>query len=62
MNEAKGNDENRADPKGVTRITASDGDPIASALRQLYDNAAQEPLPDELSKLLDRLDAAEKNR
>lgn len=47
--------------EGVTRITAAEHDPIAAALRQMYDDAAQEPLPDELTRLLDKLGAAEKN-
>lgn len=45
--------------KGVTRITSEDRDPIASALKKLYDDAATEPLPDNLSRLLSQLQAAE---
>ena len=45
--------------QGVTRITSDDGDPIANALRRLYDDAAQEPLPEDLSRLLSQLEAAE---
>lgn len=45
---------------GVTRITSTDSDPIAAELRKLYDDAAKEPLPDELTRLLDELDAAER--
>ena len=47
------------DEKGVTRITSDDGDPIANALKRLYDDAAQEPLPEDLSRLLRQLEAAE---
>lgn len=45
--------------KGITRITSEDRDPIACALRRLYDDAAKEPLPDDLSRLLSQLEAAE---
>ena len=47
--------------RGITRITGGQSDPIASALRQMYDDAVQEPLPDDLTRLLDQLDAAEKD-
>ena len=46
--------------KGVTRIT-EDNDPIAAALRRVYEDAATEPLPDDLSRLLSQLEAAEKD-
>ncbi|HUF55714.1 MAG TPA: NepR family anti-sigma factor [Thermohalobaculum sp.] len=46
--------------KGVTRIT-EEQDPIAAALRRVYNDAATEPLPDDLSQLLSRLEAAEKD-
>lgn len=46
--------------KGVMRIT-EEHDPIAAALRRVYNDAAKEPLPDDLSQLLSRLEAAEKD-
>ena len=49
----------QSEDRGVTRITSDDGDPIASALRRLYDDAAKEPLPEDLSRLLNQLEAAE---
>lgn len=45
--------------KGVMRITSDDRDPIACALKKLYDDAATEPLPENLSRLLNQLEAAE---
>ena len=47
--------------KGITRITSEERDPIASALRRVYNDAATEPLPEDLSRLLSRLEAAEKD-
>lgn len=61
MKADKGKEGDKPSPEGVTRITAAERDPIAAALRQMYDDAAQEPLPDELTRLLDQLGAAEKN-
>lgn len=49
-----------ASGKGVTRIT-EEQDPIAAALRRVYNDAATEPLPDDLTRLLSRLEAAEKD-
>lgn len=46
--------------KGITRIT-EENDPIAAALRRVYDDAATEPLPEDLSRLLSQLEAAEKD-
>ena len=48
------------DARGVTQIT-DEQDPIAAALRRVYNDAATEPLPDDLSRLLSRLEAAEKD-
>lgn len=67
MNEKKATEKDESTPgggpttRGVTRITGGQSDPIAAALRQMYDDAVQEPLPDDLTRLLDQLDAAEKN-
>lgn len=61
VKDVKGNTGGATSSEGVTRITAAERDPIAAALRQMYDDAAQEPLPDELTRLLDQLGAAEKN-
>ena len=47
--------------RGVTRITSDERDPIAAALRRVYDDAATEPLPDELSRLVSKLEASEKD-
>jgi len=47
------------------RITEFDGtaeDPITAQLRRLYDDAAAEPLPEHLLRLLDRLAEAEAKR
>ncbi len=75
MNSARNGDEKRTAGKppadrerqkgggpdgGVTRIT-DDNDPIAEALRRVYNDAATEPLPDDLSRLLSQLEAAEKD-
>ena len=54
------NDEARKS-RGVTEIT-EEQDPIAAALRRVYNDAAKEPLPDGLSALLSRLEAAEKDK
>ena len=55
----KGDDVART--RGVTRITSEERDPIAAALRRVYEDAATEPLPDDLSRLLSQLEAAEKD-
>lgn len=39
-----------------------DDDPIMRQLRQVYDNVAQEPLPENLLDLLAKLDEAERKR
>jgi hypothetical protein len=39
-----------------------DGDPIISELRKLYEGVVDEPLPNELLELLEKLDEAERNR
>ena len=39
-----------------------EGDPIISELRRLYDGVVDEPLPDDLTELLRKLDEIERNR
>ncbi len=41
---------------------ATKGDPIFGPLKRLYEDVANEPLPDDLIDLLEQLDRAEKNR
>ncbi len=38
------------------------GDPVFAPLKRLYDEVANEPLPENLMRLLDRLDEAERKR
>ena len=59
MNSSRKGAEREAAEKGVTRITSEESDPIAAALRKLYDDAATEPLPEDLSRLLNQLEATE---
>lgn len=44
----KGTAQNRTDPSF---------DPITAALRQLHDDVASEPIPDDFMRLLDQIDA-----
>lgn len=37
-------------------------DPVMGQLKALYDDVASEPLPDDLMKLLDKLDQVERTR
>lgn len=37
-------------------------DPLVSQLRAMYEDVAAEPLPDDLMKLLDKLDQVERTR
>lgn len=37
-------------------------DPVLSQLKEMYDSVAQEPLPQDLLSLLDKLDEAERSR
>lgn len=49
----------------AAQITEFDGtieDPITTELRRLYDDAAAEPLPEHLLRLLERLAEAEAKR
>ncbi|MEL7466173.1 MAG: NepR family anti-sigma factor [Pseudomonadota bacterium] len=39
-----------------------DDDPLMGQLKTIYDDVAQQPLPTELISLLEKLDAAERNR
>lgn len=39
-----------------------ENDPIISELRRLYDGVVDEPLPDNLTELLRKLDEIERNR
>ena len=57
--------------KGVTRPLGGTGggrrggrkeDRIASQLRQVYDEALRDPIPEDMLKLLDQLDAAPEKR
>ncbi|QIE55696.1 hypothetical protein G5B40_09700 [Pikeienuella piscinae] len=52
----------RTRTKGSGEEGAPDADPVLGPLKKLYDEVANEPLPDDLMKLLDRLDEAERNR
>ena len=52
--------EEKTEARGVTQIT-DEQDPIAAALRRVYNDAATEPLPEDLSRLLSRLEAAERD-
>ena len=45
------------DPRG-----GFEGDPVVEELRRLYDGIAEEPLPDQLSELLRKLDEVERKR
>ncbi len=45
-----GFDENETSPQEV-----GSNDPISSALKQVYDEVANEPLPDKLNSLLEQL-------
>lgn len=38
------------------------GDPVLDRLRRLYDDIVNEPLPDELLRLLEQLDEVERKR
>jgi hypothetical protein len=40
----------------------SDADPIAMGLQKLFGAVAEEPVPDEFMELLDRIEAAERER
>ena len=39
-----------------------EGDPIISELRRMYEGVVEEPLPDNLTELLRKLDEIERNR
>lgn len=52
----------RIQANGSGEDGASESDPVLGPLKKLYDDVASEPLPDDLMKLLDRLDEAERNR
>ena len=39
-----------------------DDDPLMGQLKSIYDDVAEQPLPSELISLLEKLDAAERNR
>lgn len=49
-------------PAQITEFRGDAEDPITVELRRLYDDAAAEPLPDHLLRLLDRLAEAEAKR
>ncbi len=46
----------------IVRLGEKGDDPITANLRRIYDEAAQEPLPDHLLQLLDKLAEAERRR
>lgn len=50
------------DDSGAKSAASDAQDPIMSQLRTMYDDIAAEPLPDELVRLLDKLDEAERKR
>ena len=47
---------------GTPDDTAFDADPLMGRLRNLYNDAASEPLPEFMIKLLEKLDEAERRR
>lgn len=54
-----GNDESFSE-SGITRLTGAEADPIGAELKRIYDDAATEPLPQELLDLLSRLEELER--
>jgi len=53
----KKNGEGKADER-----SGEEPDPLMAELKQMYDSVAEEPLPQELLTLLDKLDKAERSR
>lgn len=47
---------------GRDSVGTLENDPIVGELRKLYDGIAQEPLPDQLTDLLRKLDEVERKR
>ncbi len=47
---------------GVGPGDQDSADAVMSQLKEMYDNVAKEPLPQDLLALLDKLDEAEKSR
>lgn len=56
MPEKKVEDEEMTSPQDLA------SDPVIGQLKKMYDNVADEPLPEDLLNLLDKLDQAEKRR
>lgn len=54
--DTKTNDDGAISPDMMAR------DPVIGQLKEMYDNVVEEPLPDDLLHLLDKLDQAERAR
>lgn len=55
-------DQNEKQADSVSKDGEFARDPLMGRLKALYDDAAAEPLPEELLTLLAKLDEAERNR